>query len=110
MSQGPASSQLSFFSAAEEFDKGLPEDLNFEDAPFNLDNLPKDDQGPLAFENPAEDSEWTTTVDPRYTGSYRDVTDQINAFTGPRGYAVLARHPKGRANNAAIINPCGRSS
>ena len=33
-------------------------------------------------------------MDSLYTGSYQDVTKQINVFTGPRGYAVLARHPK----------------
>lgn len=106
MSQETLSSQLTFYSAEEEF-HDAEEDLDLSDAPLNLDD---DDQwpeevpeapGPQPFENPAEGSEWTAEYGPDTSLSYQDVIKQINKFTGPRGYAVglkNAKRPKDNAN------------
>jgi hypothetical protein len=87
MSQEPPSSQLSFHSAAEEFEQ----DIDLSDAPFEVDDDEDPivlDLGPQAFENPAEGSQWNTHEDPMFSASYHDIVRQINEFTGPRGYAV----------------------
>jgi hypothetical protein len=99
MSQEPLSSQLSFYSAAEEF-YGTEQDIDLPDAPFEYvdDEDPLIlDSGPQTFENPAERSEWHTHEDPMFTASYQDIITQINKFAAPRGYAIgvsSAKRPK----------------
>jgi hypothetical protein len=94
MSQEPASSQLSFFSAAEEFDDDIEQDINFFDAPFDVEEPLVLDPGPQVFENPAEGSQWITHEDLMFTASFHDIVRQINEFAGLRGYVVKATSPK----------------
>jgi hypothetical protein len=105
MSQEPASSQLSFHSAAEEWD----EDLDLSDGPVD-DYGPLDFEGaPQSFQNPAEGSEWHTHEDPMDTASYKDIIKQINEFTGPRGYAIGVKNAKRRGNDGDLIKPFYRA-
>lgn len=101
MSQELLSSQLSFYSAAEEFDN-TEQDLDLSDAPFEYVNDEDSlilDSGPQVFENPAERSQWYTHKDPMFSASYKDIVRQINEFTGPRGYAIRVSSPKRPKND-----------
>jgi hypothetical protein len=53
MSQEPASSQLSFYSAAEVWN----EDIDLSDAPVDDNDLLNFERAPQPFQNPAEGSE-----------------------------------------------------
>lgn len=99
MSQEPPSSQLTFYSAEE--------NLNLSDIPgspdgdFDASGDFEDDYEwreeapePQPFENPPQGSEWTSGYGPDTFLCYQDVIEQLNKFSGPRGYAVTLRSPK----------------
>jgi hypothetical protein len=41
-------------------------------------------------------SEWTSAFPPDLARSYKDVIEQINKYTGPKGYAILVKNGKRR--------------
>jgi hypothetical protein len=105
MSQEPASSQLSFHSAAEEWN----EDINLSDAPVDDDGLLDFERALPPFQNPAEGSEWHTHENLIYAASYQDIIRQINEFTGPRDYAVGVKNAKRRGKNGNLTKPFYRA-